>query len=74
MEQEPFLTIPEVADLLRISVERAYQMAARGEFPSVRLSPRRIRVPRAALRTWIDRQTQLALENLREPIHLRGGE
>jgi len=72
MVDKPFLRIPGVPDLLDISVERAYQMAARGEFPSVRLSPRRIRIPQRALSAWVDRQIQLALEN-REPIDLRGG-
>jgi outer membrane protein insertion porin family len=54
----------EVADLLRISRERAYQMAAAGGFPSVRLSERRLRVPRDAFNAWLDTQTARAMESI----------
>lgn len=49
----PLLTIPEVATILGVSRERCYRLAAEGRIPSVRLSPRRIRVPRAALEAWL---------------------
>ena len=63
-DNKPFMTIPEVARILGVSDVRAYQMAAAGGFPSVRLSPRRLRVPRAAFRTWLDDQSALALANV----------
>lgn len=63
---ERFLTIPEVAGLIGASVERTYQMAAQGRLPAVRLSPRRIRVPREALDRWIAEQNERALANVRE--------
>jgi excisionase family DNA binding protein len=43
-----FLTIPEVAAVLRISRSSAYEAAQRGELPTVRFG-RRLRVPRYAL-------------------------
>ena len=50
---EPFLlTVPEVAALLRISRNSAYELIARNALPSVRLG-RTIRVPRHALEAWI---------------------
>lgn len=61
----PLLTIPEVAEILGVSAVGAYQMAAAGEIPSVRLSPRRIRVPRAALDLWLAGQAQRALANVK---------
>ncbi len=68
MIDSPFLTIPEVAALLRVSTVRAYAMAADGIFPSVRFSGRRIRVPRASFDEWLREQEKKALANLREPI------
>ncbi len=59
--EKPFLTIPEVAAILGVSSVRAYQMAAEGGFPCIRLSPRRLRVPRAALQRWLDEKTAEAL-------------
>jgi excisionase family DNA binding protein len=61
----PFLTIPEVAAILGCSPMRAYQLAADGVFPSVRLTPRRIRVPRDALDRWLEEQNERALGNVR---------
>lgn len=47
-EDLAMLTVPEVAKLLRIGRNHAYELVARGEIPSVRLG-RLIRVPRAEL-------------------------
>lgn len=46
------LTIPEVAKALSIGKGLAYQMAAEGRLPTVRLG-RRVLVPRAALERWL---------------------
>jgi excisionase family DNA binding protein len=62
----PFLTIREVAALLGVSPARAYAMASMRTFPTVRLSPRRIRVPRAAFETWIANQSARALASVAE--------
>ena len=51
------LTIPEAAAILRMSPERTYELAARGEIPVFRISERRIRVPAEALDQWIAEHT-----------------
>jgi excisionase family DNA binding protein len=48
---ETFLTIPEVARVLRIPPARAYAMARAGELPVTRVG-RGVRVYAAALRDW----------------------
>ena len=47
------LTVPEVAAMLGIQRERAYNMVRDGEIPAIRLSPRRIRVRKSALNEWL---------------------
>jgi excisionase family DNA binding protein len=58
---KPFLSVSEVAKLLGVSPGRAYQLLSSQAIPCIRLSPRRIRVPRAALEQWIAMQTEKAL-------------
>ena len=50
-----FLTIPEVAKILRISRNLAYQLVAERVLPSVQLG-RRLLVPRDLLNEWIREQ------------------
>jgi excisionase family DNA binding protein len=64
MSETPFLSVADVARVLGISTPRAYQLAAEGRFPSLRLSPRRIRIPRAAFQQWLEAQTELALASV----------
>jgi excisionase family DNA binding protein len=52
-----FLTVPEVAATLGVSRVRCYELVATGAIPSVRLSARCIRVPRA----WIEAQESTAM-------------
>jgi excisionase family DNA binding protein len=47
-----FLTVPEVAQLLRISRSQAYLLAERGELPVLRIG-KLIRIPESALSTWV---------------------
>jgi excisionase family DNA binding protein len=49
------LTVPEVARLLRIGLNRAYQLCRAREIPSLVIG-HTIRVPREALERWIERQ------------------
>lgn len=56
-----FLTIPEVAELLRINVDSAYRLAAQGRIPSIKLGEKSVRVPRAALLDHLSRQAGEAL-------------
>ncbi|HET6815291.1 MAG TPA: helix-turn-helix domain-containing protein [Actinomycetota bacterium] len=44
-----FLTLDEVARILRVSRSTAYEMAAGGALPTVKFSGRSLRVPRGAL-------------------------
>jgi excisionase family DNA binding protein len=44
-----FLTLEEVARILRVARSSAYEMAASGALPTVRFSGRSLRVPRGAL-------------------------
>ncbi len=55
MNNHEYLTVPEVAGLLRISRNLAYELVAQGELPSFRLGSR-IRIPRDRLSTWLKRQ------------------
>jgi excisionase family DNA binding protein len=59
-EPPMLLTVPQVADHLGISRERAYELIAAGALPVVRLGKRRTRVPRAALQEWITAQIEPA--------------
>jgi excisionase family DNA binding protein len=52
--QEPrFIRIDELGNLLRVSRSTAYAMVASGLIPSVRLSPRVLRVDRKELELWL---------------------
>lgn len=59
MDQPLVLTVPEAAQLLRISRAFAYELIARGDLPALRLG-RRLVIPRHALDTLL---------NLSEDIH-----
>lgn len=48
-------SVDGVAELLGISRPTAYQLVKREDFPSIRLSQRRIVVPADALREWLNR-------------------
>jgi excisionase family DNA binding protein len=59
-----FLRIPELAELLQVSRSTAYAMVASGIVPSVRFSPRVIRVDREQLELFIEeRRSGLARES-----------
>ena len=55
MHDHEYLTVPEVAGLLRISRNLAYELLAQGELPSFRLGSR-IRIPRDRLSNWLTSQ------------------
>jgi excisionase family DNA binding protein len=46
--EQPFLTVRELAQVLRVSTRTAYLLVKTGEVPSVRVGGS-IRIPRAAL-------------------------
>lgn len=49
-------SVPEVARHLGISIGLAYGLVRRGELPSIRLGPKRLVVPKAALNSWLESQ------------------
>ena len=51
---ELVLTVEEAADVLKVSRAKAYDLAARGAIPTVKLGPRLTRVPVDALRRQLD--------------------
>jgi len=51
---QQLLTIPEVADTLRVSAMTVYRLVHSGELPFLRIG-RSIRVPEAALRSYLDK-------------------
>ncbi len=52
-EPMTLLTIDEVAKLLHYSTKTIYKKAARGEIPSVPISPRKRLFSREALHYWL---------------------
>jgi excisionase family DNA binding protein len=54
MEQEmTWLTVPEVAEELRLPRSRCYELIAQGSLPAVRVGERSIRVNRAELERFL---------------------
>lgn len=53
----------EVAALLGINLPKAYELARQEGFPAIRISPRRIVIPKAAFERWLDSQSCGAAEN-----------
>jgi excisionase family DNA binding protein len=51
--ERTWLTVPEVAEELRIPRSRAYDLCARGELPAVRVGERSIRVNRRELERYL---------------------
>jgi excisionase family DNA binding protein len=63
--RSPLLTVPEVAAHLGVSRQHVYRLISEGRLPAVRLSERRLRVPRPALEAWLQMQANRAVEALR---------
>lgn len=53
MLADEMLTVPEVAEHLRVSRVRAYDLIKEAGIPHVRLSEHRIRVPRGQFESWL---------------------
>ena len=47
-----FLTLQEVADMLKISLRQARRLAADG-MPTIRTGTRQVRIPYLSLQTWL---------------------
>jgi len=58
--ESPLMTLPEVAQLLRVNKDTAYRLAAQGAIPAVKLG-KSVRVPRAALLAFIEQKAKEAV-------------
>lgn len=66
-ESKPLLlTVREAAKLLRVGKGTAYELAAEGLIPVLRVG-RRILIPREALVRWIEGQGEAFLRNVSGP-------
>jgi excisionase family DNA binding protein len=64
MTTEPLLLTPQQAfNLLQVKRSNGWRMIQDGTIPSVRLSPRVVRVPRQALEEMIAQPRERALRN-----------
>lgn len=52
------ISVEELAKTLGISRPVAYELIKRSDFPSVRLSERRIIIPVEPLKRWLEQQTE----------------
>lgn len=59
---DKILTIPEVAEYLKVSKAKIYLMVQRGEIPYIRLD-RNVRIKESDLMKWLDKQTIKVSEN-----------
>lgn len=55
MEQKT-MSVQEVANALGISRTTAYEVVNRADFPSIRVSPRRIVVPVSEFQKWVEKE------------------
>jgi excisionase family DNA binding protein len=55
-----WLTVPELADELRIPRTRCYELIQRGELPAVRIGKRSIRVNRGELERFLMESRRIA--------------
>jgi len=54
---EKIYTVPEVADYLKLSKSKVYNLVQRGEIPSIKIG-RNVRIRESDLDQWLDDQTQ----------------
>ncbi|WP_139490094.1 helix-turn-helix domain-containing protein [Brevibacillus dissolubilis] len=63
----PFmLKMDEVAEILRVDRKFVYELAHRPDFPVIRFHSRRLRVPRAALLSWMKQEYGIECTDIRE--------
>jgi excisionase family DNA binding protein len=60
--QKSWLTVPEVAEELRIPRSRCYDLIQRGELPAVRVGERSIRVNRRELEKFLLEKRRVAVQ------------
>ena len=55
--QKMCMTVREMAEELGIGLNTAYALVNSVGFPMIRFGDRKIRIPRASLEKWLDKQT-----------------
>ena len=68
MDESPFLDVSDVARILGLTDGRVYQLIAEGVIPSTRLSPGRIKIPRAVFQDWLRLLNARAANNVRDAV------
>jgi excisionase family DNA binding protein len=64
--EDPILTIPEVAQYLKMSRSKIYNLVARNEIPYLKVG-RNVRILRKDLQKWVEKQShQLNLDGYSE--------
>ena len=58
MTNDSVYTVDELVDVLKVSRPVAYQLCQRADFPAIRVSQRRIIIPRVALENWLAREAE----------------
>ena len=65
------LTIPQVAERLCVPTAYAYELARRGELPTVRLGKKYVRIPLASFERWLAMQERAARPGSAYPARRR---
>ncbi|MBP0484758.1 helix-turn-helix transcriptional regulator [Sagittula salina] len=66
MTEHEFLTVPELADLLRLKERKIYDLAATGEVPCTRATGKLL-FPAAGIRAWLDAHSEGAVSKAPRP-------
>lgn len=70
---EPILTLPEVAQLLKVAEKTVYTMAQKGEIPAFKVRGQ-WRFQRTDIEQWIEVQKMAAKAGIQAPKSTRGGQ
>lgn len=58
MSEKLVYTVKEVSKLLGMSLPNVYALCETEDFPAVRVSPRRIVIPKAGLEKWLEEKSK----------------
>lgn len=58
------LTPPEAKKILRVGLNRTYEIFARADFPAIHLGEKRLFVRESALLVWLEKQEKMRLDAL----------
>lgn len=71
MHEPDFLTVPELAELLRLKERKIYDLAASGEVPCTRATGKLL-FPSAGIRAWLDQHSEGAVTKTPRPAVVLG--